>query len=72
MCFFIAGPRDKECRAPLKRGRDISYIFKPFCHTTITGHTLINTRGEEKYFKFWFSVTFLILFTLTCEVMRTQ
>ena len=48
MCFFIAGPGDRKCRAPLKKDQDISYIFKSFCHSTSTGHTLINTRGEER------------------------
>ena len=49
MCFFIT--RDKPCRAPLKRGEDMSYRFKSFCHTTVTGHTLINYPSEINTYK---------------------
>ena len=46
ICYFIAGSGDKDCRAPLKRGRDISSIFEPYCLKTVTGHTVINVLGE--------------------------
>ena len=60
MCFFITAAGDKACRAPLKRGRDISYIFQLFCHKTVTGHTVINTRGEE------------LEFMVQCHVLTTR
>lgn len=47
MCFFIT--RNKPCRAPLKQGKDLSYLVKSFCHSTVTGHTLINTPSEINF-----------------------
>ena len=44
MCFFIT--RDRPCQAPLKQGKDISYRYKRYCHTTVTGHTLLNYPSE--------------------------
>ena len=52
MCFFIASSSSESCRVPPPQDGDTIYDFDPFCLTTVTGHVLINTKGENHYSNF--------------------